>query len=120
MGKRIWLLVLMSAWLTLEPVSAAERSIRVFTSKRITPLVERFYGRDDNAFATLFCNPASPQVMIVDGRLQDLDGKNFRFDSAEACEKARAQATNLAGKCEVRLVVDPSTWQARTQVSGCP
>ncbi|MEK2645029.1 hypothetical protein [Bdellovibrio sp. BCCA] len=99
--------------------NAAQRSFTVFSSKQITPKVERFYGQDGNAFATMFCNPESPQVMIVDSRLTDLDGKTFLFGSLQACEKGRADARNSLNKCLVELVIDTTTQAAVVKVSRC-
>lgn len=98
---------------------ASQRSFRVFSTRQITPKVDRFYGQDGNAFATVFCNAESPQVMIVDSRLSDLDGKTFLFGSLEACEKARTNARELNKKCLTELVIDQTTQVAVLKVSRC-
>ncbi len=99
--------------------SAAERSFHVSTSRKITTLVERFYGKDNNAFATLYCQSDSPQVMYVDSRLPDLDGKTFYFASLAKCEDARSQARKLSKKCNVQLVIDQRTLAARVVTTSC-
>lgn len=98
---------------------AAERAFRVFSTRQLTPLVERFYGQDGTAFATLFCNPETPQAMIVDSRLRDLDGKTFYFDSQASCEKARSQAKSLLNRCLVELVINTNTQTARSRAHQC-
>lgn len=98
---------------------SAERSFRVFESKLITPLVDRFYGQDGNAFGTVFCSPQAPQVMFVDSRVRDLDGKTFYFDSLDACDKGRTQARQLSQKCVVELVLDQETQGAQIRLSQC-
>lgn len=98
---------------------SAERTFRVFESKRITPLVDRFYGQDGNAFGTVFCNPQAAQVMFVDSRVGDLDGKTFYFESVEACDKGRTQARQLSQKCVVELVLDQETQGAQVRLSQC-
>lgn len=100
-------------------VQAAQRSFQVFSTRQITPKVDRFYGQDGNAFATVFCSPESPQVMIVDSRLGDLDGKTFYFGSLEACEKARREARELYQKCLAELVIDQTSLAAVLKVSRC-
>ncbi len=98
---------------------SAERSFRVFETKRITPLVDRFFGQDGNAFGTVFCHPQAPQVMFVDSRVGDLDGKTFYFESLEACDKGRTQARQLSQKCVVELVLDQETQGAQVRLSQC-
>lgn len=98
---------------------AAERAFQVFETKRITPLVERFYGHDNNAFATVFCDEKLPQVMIVDSRLQDLDGKTFYFESLETCNNARMQAQQLRDRCTVELVINQESQKASSRASRC-
>lgn len=106
--------VLMPFW-----AQATERAFQVFNTKQITPLVERFYGRDTNAFATLFCNPETPQAMIVDSRLRDLDGKTFYFDSVESCENARNQARTLINRCVVELIINTEMQTASSRANQC-
>ncbi|WP_374079509.1 hypothetical protein [Bdellovibrio bacteriovorus] len=98
---------------------ASQRSFQVFSTRQITPKVDRFYGQDGNAFATVFCSAESPQVMIVDSRLSDLDGKTFLFGSLEACEKGRSNARDLNKKCLIELIIDQTTQAAVLKVSRC-
>lgn len=98
---------------------SAERAFRVFATKQITPAVERFYGRDGSAFATIFCSPEAAQAMMVDSRLPDLDGKTFFFSSLQECEQARLQARELSRKCAVDLVISVDNKIAQVRVGGC-
>lgn len=116
---RKFLIVTIISILTPFYGQTAERAFRVYSSKQITPLVERFYGQDGNAFATLFCNPETPQAMIVDSRLSDLDGKTFYFDSSESCERARTEARTLLGRCFVELIIALETQTARSRATLC-
>ncbi len=50
---------------------ARQVSFQIHTAKKITPDVDRFYEKDGNAFATVFCRSDVQQVMIVDSRLPD-------------------------------------------------
>ncbi len=96
----------------------SERSFQVHTSKKITPDVERFYGRDGNAFATVFCRADAQQVMMVDSRMRDLDGKTFYFASLQACLDAKTQARRAPG-CKVELVINTQTLAAGSRVLSC-
>lgn len=109
------------AFLTLSLSSlafASERSFQVYTSKKITADVDRFYGRDGNAFATIFCRSDAQQVMMVDSRMRDLDGKNFYFSSLQACNNARAQSRKAPG-CKAELVINTETMAASFRLSNC-
>lgn len=98
---------------------SAERSFRVSETKTLTPLVERFYGKDTIAFATMFCSPEAPQVMFVDSRIRELDGKTFKFSSLDSCDNGRLQARQLSKKCNVELVLDLDNQNASIRVSQC-
>ncbi|MBC7419958.1 MAG: hypothetical protein H7328_04450 [Bdellovibrio sp.] len=99
--------------------SAAERLFQVFSVKQITPLVDRYYGQDGNAFATLFCSGTSAEAMFVDSRLPDLDGKVFHFASLDACNDSRVQVRESYRKCKAELVIDQNTVGARVNLSHC-
>ncbi|NUN05773.1 MAG: hypothetical protein HUU57_08425 [Bdellovibrio sp.] len=101
------------------PVFAGEKQFQVFSSKSITPGVERFYGKDGTAFANIFCNSEAKIVMIVDSRLPDLDGKNFQFTSFQDCIDAREQSRSQAGKCKAELIINTDNQSARFQVTNC-
>lgn len=118
MRLKAFLVTIMSLFISAQG-HAAERTFRVYVSKSITPLVERFYAADGNAFATVFCDERAPQVMIVDSRLQDLDGKTFYFSSLEECNNTRTQAQQLLKKCVVELLIDTSTSQAGSRAHSC-
>lgn len=118
MSSNILITAILSLF-TAIPGYATERAFRVFGTRSLTPLVERFYGKDGTAFATLFCDQTAPQAMIVDSRLQDLDGKTFYFTSVEACDATRTQAQQLLNRCSVALIVNQSNNTVRSQVSGC-
>ena len=98
---------------------SAERAFRVFATKQITPAVERFYGRDGSAFATVFCSQDAMQAMMVDSRIPELDGKTFFFSSFQECQEARLQARELSGKCAVDLIISLEQKAAQVRVSGC-
>lgn len=108
-------LCLLSSTMTL----AAPRAFRIVSTKQLTPNVERFYGADDIAFATVFCNPKESQAMFVDSRYPELDGKVFLFGSEEACEKARKTARDMNRKCLTQLLLDMDTKGAAVQTSKC-
>ncbi|KHD88329.1 MAG: hypothetical protein OM95_09295 [Bdellovibrio sp. ArHS] len=101
------------------PGHSAERSFRVAQSKRITTLVDRLYAKDGNAFGTVFCHAEAPQVLFVDSRYQDLDGKTFFFKSLEACDQGRINARELSQKCAVELILDEGTQAAEVRVRQC-
>lgn len=98
---------------------AAPRAFRIASVRQITPNVDRFYGQDGSAFGTLFCNPQTAEVMFVDSRYSDLDGKTFYFGSLANCESARKQARELYGKCVTELVIDVATQGALVRSSQC-
>lgn len=96
---------------------AAPMNLKVHHSKQITANVDRFYGKEGTAFATIFCSDKAAEVMIVDGRLKGYDGVTFLFASPEDCQKARDKARQDASKCNVTLSVDLSTYRANVQSS---
>ncbi len=98
---------------------ATQKSFRIFDSKQITSHVDRFYGQDGSAFATVFCNPEAAQVMMVDSRMPELDGKTFFFGSLENCEQARKQARKGSNECVVGLTIDLTSQAARVDVGAC-
>lgn len=118
MRRKVLIVTILSALMPF-CAQAVERAFQVFNAKQITPLVERLYGRDTNAFATLFCHPESPQAMIVDSRLRDLDGKTFYFESVDSCENARHQARTLKNNCVVELVINTDTQTASSRAHQC-
>lgn len=99
--------------------AASTRDFRVFASKNVTPHVDRFLGQDQNAFATIFCRTDVFQVMMVDSRLQDLDGKVFNFDSQDSCERARVRARMASISCDVKLIINTQTMTAATNTKNC-
>lgn len=99
-----------------QPALATEKVFRIFSSKQITPRVDRFYGQDGNAFATMFCAPESPQVMIVDSRLPDLDGKTFYFSDLSACEDLQRVARSLKPSSVVELILTLESQGARSHI----
>lgn len=98
---------------------AAPREIRIYTSRSITSHVDRFYDKDQNAFATIFCRDDAAQVMIVDSRMRDLDGKNFFFNSLDECNQARSDARFQSSRCNVALSVDLKSEEAQVKVQQC-
>lgn len=94
----------------------APLTLQVFKSKQITQYVDRFYGKDGNAFATVFCKGEAKEAMLVDGRLGDLDGRNFYFNSVAECNQGRLQAREMANECVINLVVDTTTEGAAVTV----
>lgn len=113
------LILLTLASLTTLPAFAGELAFQVYHTKTITPDVERFYGQDQNPFATMFCKADAKQVMMVDARMRDLDGKTFHFATLKDCTDARAQARSSAKKCKAELVINTDTQSARFQLSNC-
>lgn len=101
------------------PAFASEKEFQVFSSKTITPDLERIYGQDGTAFANIFCNAEAKIVMIVDSRLRELDGKNFQFSSYQDCIDARASSRNGAGLCKGKLIIDTDNLTARFQTANC-
>ena len=98
---------------------SAERKFQIHSTKQVTPNVERFYGKDGSAFATLFCQGDTAQVMIVDSRLTDLDGKNFFFESLTKCLEGRKTARELHKKCTVSLEINQAQTSALIHAAGC-
>lgn len=98
---------------------AVPRELRVSSSRSITSHVDRFYDKEQNAFATIFCREDAAQVMIVDSRMRDLDGKNFYFSSLEDCDKARSDARLQSARCQVILSVDLKSEAAKVRVQQC-
>lgn len=98
---------------------SAPLTLQVFKSKQITQYVDRFYGKDGNAFATVFCKGEAREVMLVDGRLGELDGRNFFFKSVAECDQGRLQAREMARECVINLVVDTAGDSAKVTVK-CP
>ncbi|MNK80906.1 hypothetical protein D3C87_1006390 [compost metagenome] len=111
-------LIGLGVFLSLQ-AQAAPRAFQIFSSKQITAHVDRFYDKDRSAFATIFCRGDAAEVMIVDGRISDLDGKTFFFRSLEACEGARQVARQRSGSCVTQLVVDTAGMSAKVLVSRC-
>lgn len=98
---------------------AAERSFRIHTTKSITDKVTRFYGQDSIGFATVFCNPDVGQVMMVDSRIRELDGKTFFFSSPAVCRTAVERAERLNHRCAVNLVIDTTATKAHLDTATC-
>ncbi|UXR64753.1 hypothetical protein EZJ49_00595 [Bdellovibrio bacteriovorus] len=92
-------------------------SFRIYSVRELTPFVDRYYGRDGSAFATLFCNDKTSEVMFVDSRYADLDGKVFYFSSQEACAEARKIAKT--SRCEADLVLNTATTGATITAARC-
>lgn len=106
--------------LMLAPATqAAPKEMRVYSSRSITSHVDRFYDKSQSAFATIFCREDAAQVMIVDSRMTDLDGKNFYFNSLEECNRARSDARLQSSRCQVTLIVDLKSEEAKVRVSKC-
>ncbi|AHI05558.1 hypothetical protein BDW_05250 [Bdellovibrio bacteriovorus W] len=98
---------------------AAPQTMRIHSSRSITSHVDRFYDKVQNAFATIFCREDAAQVMIVDSRMTDLDGKNFYFSSEDECNKARSDARMQSARCQVTLSVDLKSQKAKVKVEQC-
>lgn len=111
-------LVLLTVFFAFQ-AQAAQKSFRIFDSKQITSQVDRFYGQDGSAFATVFCNPEAAQVMMVDSRIPELDGKTFFFGSLQNCEEARKKARKANSECVVGLTIDVTSQAARVDVGAC-
>lgn len=118
MGFKSFAVTILGLFVSLNGHSA-ERAFRIFTTKQITPAVERFYGRDGSAFATVFCSHEAVQAMMVDSRIPELDGKSFLFSSFEECEQARVQAREFSRKCAVDLVISLENKTAQVRIGGC-
>jgi hypothetical protein len=101
------------------PAAAAVRSFRIHFDKQITAQVDRFYGADQNAFATLFCRADAAEVMFVDGRVPELDGVNFYFASPQACYEARQNVRDSYHRCVTELQLDTVTNAAKINISSC-
>ncbi|WP_347359072.1 hypothetical protein [Bdellovibrio sp.] len=93
------------------------RSFRIYSVRELTPFVDRYYGQDGSAFATLFCNDKTSEVMFVDSRYSDLDGKVFYFSSQEACTEARGIAKT--SRCGADLVLNTTTTGATITAARC-
>ncbi len=118
MPTQTFALVILTVFFAFQ-VQAAQKSFRIFDSKQITAQVDRFYGQDGSAFATVFCNPEAAQVMMVDSRMPELDGKTFFFGSLPNCEQARNKARKATGECVVGLTIDLASQAARVDVGAC-
>jgi hypothetical protein len=97
----------------------AELKIQIFSAQQITQRVDRFKDIEGNAFATIFCSPDAAQVMIVDAKMTDLDGKIFHFDSQDSCERARVRARFVDNECHAFLKIDVNTMGAASE-AVCP
>ena len=93
------------------------RSFRIYSVRELTPAVDRYYGQDGSAFATLFCNDKTSEVMFVDSRYADLDGKVFYFASDETCAEARRIAKT--SRCGADLILDTTTTGAAITAARC-
>jgi hypothetical protein len=98
---------------------ASPRAFQIYRTKQVPPPplpshVVRFEGQDGNAFATVFCKEEEniAQVMMVDSRIPELDGKVFMFSSVQACLKAQ----HISGRCPPLLIIDQEDNSARTEV----
>ncbi|MFP5520544.1 MAG: hypothetical protein ACLGGX_11615 [Bdellovibrionia bacterium] len=92
---------------------------RIFSTKKITPNVERFYGKDNIAFATQFCSQNAAQVMFVDSRVPSLGGVNFYYSSLDECQAATREAAEEHKRCTVVLSLDVSTKKAQMLLGNC-
>ncbi|MBC7371425.1 MAG: hypothetical protein H7326_07670 [Bdellovibrionaceae bacterium] len=101
------------------PAFSATRSFRVYSLKQVTSQVDRLYGADRNAFATLFCRDDAAEVMFVDGRIPELDGVNFFFESPKACFEARALIRSSYRNCTTELSLNTRSLAAQVKASHC-
>lgn len=99
--------------------SAATRPFQIFSYRQVTSQVDRLYGRDGNAFATVFCRADAAEVMFVDSRVPELDGKSFSFGTPRACFEARAKIRSSYRRCVTALVLNTQAWAAQVSTSKC-
>jgi hypothetical protein len=110
---------LASALMTTPVVQASVRSFQIHSFRQLTSKVDRLFGRDGNAFANIFCSENAAEILFVDSRVPDLDGKNFVFDSIPACHTARSTIHTSYRRCVTALVLNTQSSAAQVITSKC-